>query len=69
MAKSNKEFLKLTIGSMGIRLFVIAGVIFLLLKVLNFEIYGLIISLLLFYFVFLGVEVLFLGKLTTKREF
>ncbi len=69
MAKPNKEFLKLTIGGMGVRLFVIAGVILVLLKILNFEIYGLVISLLLFYFVFLGVEVFFLGKLTTKREF
>ncbi|MFN3135647.1 MAG: ATP synthase subunit I [Candidatus Kryptonium sp.] len=69
MAKPNKEFLKLTIGSMGVRLFVLAGVILVLLKILNFEIYGLVISLLLFYFVFLGIEVFFLSKLTTKREF
>lgn len=46
--RSNKEFLKLTIGSMGVRLFVIAGLILFLLEVLNFEIYGLLISLLLF---------------------
>ncbi|CUT03792.1 hypothetical protein [Candidatus Chrysopegis kryptomonas] len=67
--RSNKEFLKLTIGSMGVRLFVIAGLILFLLEVLNFEIYGLLISLLLFYFIFLAVEILYLNKLTTKREF
>lgn len=69
IAKPNKEFLKLTIGSMGVRLFVLAGVILVLLKVLNFEIYGLVISLLLFYFIFLGIEIFFLSKLTTKKEF
>jgi hypothetical protein len=67
--RSNKEFLKLTIGSMGVRLFVIAGLVLFLLEVLNFEIYGLLISLLLFYFIFLAVEILYLNKLTTKREF
>ncbi len=67
--KSNKEFLKLTIGSMGVRLFVIAGLILFLLEVLNFEIYGLLISLLLFYFILLVVEILYLNKLTTKKEF
>lgn len=69
ITKPDKEFLKLTFGSMGVRLFAIAGLILIMLEVLNFEIYGLVISLLLFYFVFLGVEVFFLSKLTTKKEF
>ncbi|MCS7229559.1 MAG: ATP synthase subunit I [Candidatus Kryptonium sp.] len=67
--RPDKEFLKLTLGSMGVRLFAIAGLILFMLEVLNFELYGLVISLLLFYFVFLGVEVFFLSKLTTKKEF
>ncbi len=66
--KPNREFLKLTLGSMGVRLFLIAGLILVLLKFLNFEIYGLLSSLLLFYFIFLFVEVFFLSKLTTKGE-
>lgn len=66
--KSNKEFFKLTLGSMGIRLFLIAGLILVLLKFLDFEMYGLVSSLLLFYFIFLFVEILFLSKLTTKEE-
>ncbi|CUS96920.1 ATP synthase I chain [Candidatus Kryptobacter tengchongensis] len=69
IAKPDKEFLKLTFGSMGIRLFAIAGLILLMLEVLNFEIYGLVMSLLLFYFIFLGVEIFYLSKLTTKKEF
>ncbi len=69
MTKSNKEFFKLTIGSISLRLFVIAGLILILLRLLNFEIYGLVISLLLFYFLFLAVEIVFFAKLTTKREF
>ncbi|MEN3038911.1 MAG: ATP synthase subunit I [Candidatus Kryptonium sp.] len=67
--RPDKEFMKLTFGSMGVRLFAIAGLILFMIEVLNFELYGLVISLLLFYFVFLGVEVLFLSKLTTKKEF
>ncbi len=67
--RSNKEFLKLTIGSMGVRLFVITGLVLFLLEVLQFEIYGLLISLLLFYFVFLGVEIFYLSKLTTKKGY
>ncbi|CUU01440.1 hypothetical protein JGI1_00251 [Candidatus Thermokryptus mobilis] len=69
MAKSDREFFKLTIGSIGLRLFLIAGLILILLKFLNFEIYGLVISLLLFYFLFLAVEIVFFAKLKTKREF
>ncbi len=68
MLKSDKEFLKLTLGSMSIRLFAIAGVVIVLLKFLNFEIYGLMLSLLLFYFIFLSVEIFVLGKLVTKGE-
>jgi hypothetical protein len=56
-------------GSIGLRLFAIAGLILVLLKFLNFEIYGLVISLLLFYFLFLAVEIAFFAKLKTKREF
>jgi hypothetical protein len=66
--KPNKEFLKLTLGSMGVRLFLIAVLILVLLKFLNFETYGLVTSLLLFYFIFLFMEVFFLSKLTTKGE-
>jgi len=69
MTKSNREFFKLTMGSIGLRLFAIAGLILVLLKFLNFEIYGLVISLLLFYFLFLAVEIAFFAKLKTKREF
>ncbi len=66
--KPNKEFLKLTLGSMGVRLFLIAVLILVLLKFLNFETYGLVTSLFLFYSIFLFVEVFFLSKLTTKGE-
>jgi hypothetical protein len=67
--KPGKEFLRITIGSMGIRLFLIMVLVFLLLKVFNFDVYGLVISLLLFYFVFMAIEILFLNKkVSTKKE-
>lgn len=66
--KPNKEFVKLILGSVAIRLSLITSLIFALLKFLNFEIYGLVISLILFYFIFFFVEVFFLGKLTKKGE-
>jgi len=68
MLKPDREFFKLTLGSMGIRLFAIAGLILVFLEILNFEVYGLVSSLLLFYFVFLSVEIFLLNRLTTKKS-
>ena len=68
LSKETKEFLKLTLGSMAVRLFAIAAVIFVLLKFFGLNIYGLIISLFLFYFVFMALEIIFLNSSANKKE-
>jgi len=66
--KSATTFLKVVLGGMGIRMFVMAGLIVLLIKVFAMHLVGLIVSLGSFYIIYLTLEILFIQKRFTHRQ-
>ena len=60
--KPPTTFLKVVLGSMGIRLVVMCGLFFLLIKVYEMEALPLMLALLFFYVVNLGLEITYLQK-------
>lgn len=60
--KSNRVFFKAVIGGMAIRIIIIGISIVILIKIFDVNMFGLVISLFFYYFLFLGMEILFLNK-------
>jgi len=60
--KSNRVFFKAVIGGLALRIILIGLSIFILIKVFNINMFGLVISLFFYYFLFLALEIIFLNK-------
>ena len=60
--KPPTTFLKIVLGSMGIRLVVMSGIFVVLIKVYEMQVLPLMVALLFFYGVNLGLEIYFLQK-------
>ncbi len=63
--KPNETFLKVILGSMSLRLAILAGLVLMLINWFGFHSLGLMISLLVFYVVNLGLEIYYLQKKVT----
>ncbi|MBM4169366.1 MAG: hypothetical protein FJ215_09445 [Ignavibacteria bacterium] len=63
--KPHEAFLKVVLGSMTARLFVLAGLVLVLIKVIGFDALSLMIALLGFYVLNLALEVYYLQKKVT----
>ncbi len=66
--KSATTFLKVVLGGMGIRMFGLAGIIVVLIKLLEMNVPALIGSLGIFYAVYLTMEVLYINKKVSLRQ-
>jgi hypothetical protein len=62
IGKSTTTFFKFVLGGMGVRLFGLALVLVFLIRVLSMHAAGLVISMGIFYMVFLVLEILFIQK-------
>ncbi len=60
--KSTTTFFKVVLGGMGVRIFALAGILVLLIKMFGFDPAALVISMGIFYMVFLALEILFIQK-------
>ncbi len=60
--KSTTTFFRVVLGGMGIRMFALAGILVLLIKVFDFYAGALVIALGIFYLVFLALEILFIQR-------
>lgn len=60
-------FLKVVLGGMGVRLFALLGGMLLLIKVFHFHPVPLVISLLVFYTIYLFMEIMFIQKKMNKK--
>ncbi len=60
--KSTTTFFKVVLGGMGLRMFALAGILVLLIKVFDFYAAALVITMGIFYIVFLTLEILFIQK-------
>jgi len=61
-------FMIYNLGGLGVRLFLLLIVIFLVIKFLNIDEYGFILVFFLFYFISLILEVMFYLKIANKRQ-
>jgi hypothetical protein len=66
--KSYTTFLKLVLGGMGARLFVMLGALLILIEVFDFPAAALVVSLLGFYTIFLVLEIFFIQRKLTSRN-
>ncbi len=66
--KSAVTFFKVVLGGMGVRMLAMAGILALLVKVFNVDIAPLVWSVLVFYAVFLALEIVFLQKKFSQRQ-
>lgn len=67
--KSHTTFLKAVLGGMGVRMAVLLGALIFSIKVVELEVVPLTITLLSFYLVYLGMEILYLQKkVATKNQ-
>jgi len=60
--KPNPTFLKVVLGGMGIRLSLIAFTLILLIKVFQIHLYSLISSMIIFYFLYITFEIVFINR-------
>ena len=67
--KSTTTFFKYVLGGMGIRMFSMAGILVVLIKVFNFHIAALVASMGILYIIFLTLEILYIQKkVQTKQQ-
>lgn len=66
--KSITTFLKFVLGGMGIRLALILAAIVILIKTADIHVGGLVVSLGIFYIIYLTLEILFIQKKVDKRQ-
>jgi hypothetical protein len=68
--KPNITFLKIVLGGIGARLFLMLAVVLILIRYLRFDAFALTIALLIFYVINMGLEIYLLEhKITVKNEF
>jgi hypothetical protein len=60
--KSAATFLKYVLGGMGVRLFAVAGVLVVLIKVFEIDVSALVWTMVFFYVVFLMLEIMYIQK-------
>ncbi|HUN66469.1 MAG TPA: hypothetical protein VMW43_10240 [Bacteroidota bacterium] len=68
IGKSTTVFFKYVLGGMGIRMFLLAGLLAVLIRMFGFDPAALVISLGIFYIVFLALEVLFIQRQISLRQ-
>ena len=68
VGKSMNTFMKFVLGGMGVRLFAMAGVLLLLIRVFGFHATALVASLGVFYLAYLTLEVVFIQKKLNIRQ-
>jgi hypothetical protein len=68
IGKSVTTFLKFVLGGMGVRLFGMAGILLLMLKVFAFHVVALVSSLGVCYVVFLTMEIIYIQKRLSTRQ-
>jgi len=68
LGKSTTTFFKFVIGGMGIRLFLMAVILFLLIKVFQLHVGALVGSMGIFYMVFLTLEVFYIQKKINSKQ-
>ncbi len=66
--KDNITFLKFVLGGIAVRLFVTAGLVFLMIYYLAFQAFSLVVALLYFYILNLGLEIYFLESKVKIRK-
>ncbi|HEV8538714.1 MAG TPA: hypothetical protein VGR15_07300 [Bacteroidota bacterium] len=66
--RSMATFFKYVLGGMGIRMFVMAGILVVLIKVLEFHIAALIASMGILYVVFLTLEISYIQKKVQQKQ-
>jgi hypothetical protein len=67
-SRSATVFLKVVLGGMAVRMLVMAGVIAALIKLFGVHTGGLVVSLAMFYVIFLTLEVLFIQRRSVHRQ-
>ena len=67
LRKKNAVFFTLIFGSLGVRIVIMIGYVLLGVLVMKFKPLGFVLSLFLFYFVFLVLEMMFLFKINKQR--
>ncbi len=66
--KSYTTFLKAVLGGMGVRLALMLGALLLSISVIGLDAVPLTVSLMVFYMIFLAMEIMFLHKRATTRD-
>jgi hypothetical protein len=66
--KSTTTFVKYVLGGMGLRLFALAGILVLLIKIFGFDAAALVSSMGIFYVVFLTLEILFIQQKINLKQ-
>ncbi len=66
--RKNTTFLKIVLGGMVVRLFLMAGVVFLLLKIFHYDAFSLMFALLVFYVINLVLEIYLLQKKVSVKN-
>jgi len=66
--KSTAIFLRVVLGGMGIRMFVLAALFVLLIKIFGFDVLALVCSTGIFYVLYLTLEVLYINKKVSLRQ-
>ncbi|PIU44386.1 MAG: hypothetical protein COS95_09235 [Ignavibacteriales bacterium CG07_land_8_20_14_0_80_59_12] len=66
--KPNAVFIKVIVGGMGIRLFILAGIVFVLLKVFELNVVAFTASLFFFYFLAALIEIVFMNRTAAARN-
>jgi len=66
--KPNAVFIKVIVGGMGIRLFILAGIVFVLLKVFELNVVAFTASLFFFYFLAALIEIVFMNSTAAARN-
>jgi hypothetical protein len=65
--RSASAFLRVVLGGMGVRMLAMAAALVVLIKVFEFQVQGLIWSMVFFYVVFLALEIVFIQKKFSHR--
>jgi uncharacterized membrane protein YjfL (UPF0719 family) len=68
IGKSTTTFFKYVLGGMGVRMFLLAGLLAVLIKLFGFDAGALVISMGIFYIVFLALEVLFIQQQVSLKQ-
>ena len=68
LGRSTATFFKYVLGGMGVRMFLMAGILVILIKAFNFHVAALITSMGVFYVVFLTLEIFYIQKKVQSKQ-